>query len=74
MRSDYLVKMANEIAAFHDGSASDPAAAVVDHIRRFWEPRMVSAFVAHLRAGGTGLAPTARAAAQMLGTQAATGG
>ncbi len=70
MRSEYLVKMANEIAAFHDGSASDPAAAVADHIRRFWEPRMISAFVAHLRAGGTDLTPTARAAAQMLGAQA----
>lgn len=66
MKSEYLVKMANEIAAFYDGTEANPAAAVADHIKRFWEPRMIAAFVAHLKAGGEGLTPTTRAAAEKL--------
>lgn len=66
MKSEYLVKMANEIAAFYDGSDADPATAVAQHIKRYWEPRMISAFVAHLQAGGAGLAATAREAAGKL--------
>lgn len=66
MKSEYLVKMANEIAAFYDGSDPDPATAVASHIRRYWEPRMITAFVAHLRAGGAGLTATAREAAGKL--------
>jgi len=66
MRSEYLVKMANDIAAFYDGAEANPAAAVAGHIRRFWEPRMIAAFVAHLQAGGQGLTPTTRAAAEQL--------
>jgi len=68
MKSEYLVKMANEIAAFYDGTEANPAAAVADHLRRFWEPRMIAAFVAHLKAGGAGLTPTTRAAAEQLST------
>lgn len=66
MDSTYLVKMANEIASFYDTTESDPGAAVADHIRRFWEPRMILAFVRHLKAGGDGLTPTTRAAAARL--------
>ena len=66
MKSEYLVKMANEIAAFYDGTDADPAAAVADHIRRYWEPRMIATFVAHLKAGGAGLTPTTRAVAERL--------
>jgi len=66
MKSEYLVKMANEIAAFYDGTDADPVAAVTDHIKRYWEPRMIAAFVAHLQAGGAGLTPTTRAVAERL--------
>ena len=66
MKSEYLVKMANEIAAFYDGTDADPVAAVTDHIKRYWEPRMIAAFVAHLQAGGAGLTPTTRATAKRL--------
>jgi formate dehydrogenase subunit delta len=66
MKSEYLVKMANEIAAFYDGTDADPAAAVTDHIKRYWEPRMIAAFVEHLKAGGAGLTPTTRTVAQRL--------
>jgi formate dehydrogenase subunit delta len=66
MKSEYLVKMANEIAAFYDGSDPDPATAVANHIKRYWEPRMISAFVAHLKAGGAGLTATALGAAGKL--------
>ena len=68
MKSEYLVKMANEIAAFYDSTEANPATAVADHLRRFWEPRMIAAFVAHLKAGGAGLTPTTRAAAEQLRT------
>jgi len=67
MKSEYLVKMANEIAAFYDGADADPPAAVADHLKRFWEPRMLAALAAHLKAGGAGLSPVARAAAERLG-------
>jgi len=66
VKNEYLVKMANEIAAFYDGCDSDPAGKVAEHIRRYWEQRMVRAFVAHLQAGGAGLTPTTRAAAARL--------
>jgi formate dehydrogenase subunit delta len=49
-----LVKMANEIAAFF--AAEPERAAAVDgvagHIKRFWEPRMRTALLAVLDAGG----------------------
>ena len=39
---------------------------VTEHIRKYWEPRMIAAFVAHLQAGGSGLTPTTRAVAEKL--------
>ena len=53
-----LVRMANQIA---QGLAreTDPAAAAAEHLRLYWEPRMIEA----LRAtGGAGLSPLAHEA------------
>ena len=64
----HLVKMANEIGAFF-ASEPDPAVgarAVSDHLRRYWEPRMRTAIVAHAGAGGVGLTPIARQAVLLL--------
>jgi formate dehydrogenase subunit delta len=66
MKSEYLVKMANEIAAFYDGTDPNAVALVTEHIKKYWEPRMITAFVTHLKTGGAGFTPTARAVAEKL--------
>jgi formate dehydrogenase subunit delta len=58
-----LVYLANQIAKFfHIQGEATAAAAVEDHLRKFWDPRMRREIVAHLEAGGEGLSPAARAA------------
>lgn len=62
-----LVRMANQIAAnfsFHE----DAEDRILDHLVRFWAPSMRQALLAHARAGGDGLDPTAAAAALRLET------
>ncbi|GLT00618.1 hypothetical protein GCM10007897_20060 [Sphingobium jiangsuense] len=53
-----LIRMANQIA---QGLAreADPAAAAAEHIRLYWEPRMIKALLA---TGGAGLSPIAQEA------------
>ena len=54
-----MIRMANQIASFFNGSG--PEAAVKDsaeHINKFWDPRMRTALIQHLAAGGEGLEPT----------------
>ena len=68
MNVEHLVSMANDIAAFFD-SDQDKSAAVEGvrfHISRYWEPRMRKAIIAHVGAGGAGLAPTAADAIRKL--------
>ena len=68
MEVERLVTLANDIAAFY-AAWDDPAAAATEmtsHLRRFWEPRMRRALVAHVQGGGEGLVPLARAAALAL--------
>lgn len=64
-----LVAMANDIANFFR-SEPDHAAAVegvVNHIQRFWDPRMRRKIVAHLTEhSGEGLSELARAAVTKL--------
>lgn len=58
-----LVHMANQIARnFGAMRQDDAAAAVADHIRMFWDPRMK----AQIFADGAGLSPVAAAAIEML--------
>ena len=50
MNVDRLVAMVNDIAAFFTAEAGPEApAAVANHLRRFWEPRMRSQIVAAYR-------------------------
>jgi formate dehydrogenase subunit delta len=68
MKTERLVAMANDIAAFF---ASEPdrdvaARATADHLRRFWDPRMRREIVAHGTTGGAGLDAIARAAIGLL--------
>ena len=68
MDVERLVTMANDIAAFFD-SEPDKTVAVEGvrfHISRFWEARMRRAIIEHVKAGGEGLVPTARAAIALL--------
>jgi formate dehydrogenase subunit delta len=39
---------------------------IATHIRKFWEPRMRNAILAHLDAGGAGLDPKVRVAIETL--------
>ncbi len=71
MLPDRLVSMANQIGQFFaaqdsEGSSSAAAEGIADHLRRFWDPRMRAAIVAHLRDGGAGLDPLPRAAVALL--------
>jgi len=67
MSPDRLVYMANQIGKFFTSQRTDKAvAAIVDHMRKFWDPRMRTAIIAHLDAGGAGLDPPVREAVDAL--------
>ena len=56
---------ANQIAAFFATQGEDEAVAgTLDHIRKFWDPRMRRDLVKLAEAGGEGLDPVALAAAK----------
>ena len=64
---DKLVYMANQIGTFFKGQGAELAVAgTADHIKKFWDPRMLTAIFAHLDAGGAGLEPNVRAAIESL--------
>ncbi len=67
MPPEKLVMMANQIGAFFkaQGEAEAPAA-IADHLKKFWEPRMRADIVAHLKAGGAGLEPLVCKGVQLL--------
>ena len=71
MSGDYdakLVRMANQIATFFESQPSDDRAGeVATHLRDFWDPRMRRRLDELLAAGGDGLSPLAREAAERLG-------
>lgn len=65
--NDKLVYMANQIGTFFTSQDVPTASAkIAEHIRKFWDPRMRKAIVAHLDAGGAGLDPAARQAVEAL--------
>jgi formate dehydrogenase subunit delta len=67
MSPDKLVRMANQIALFFQSQDTATAPAMVaDHLRKFWDPRMRKAFIAHAAAGGAGLDPVTAAAVPLL--------
>ncbi|MFC0238874.1 MULTISPECIES: formate dehydrogenase subunit delta [Rhodopseudomonas] len=67
MSPDRLVYMANQIGAFFRSQGADKAVpGIAEHLKKFWEPRMRSAIIAHLDAGGEGLEPEVRAAVEAL--------
>ena len=64
---DRLVRMANQIGAFFMTQGRDKAVpGIAEHIRKFWDPRMRAAILAHLDVGGAGLDPDVRDAVTTL--------
>lgn len=61
MDANKLVRMTNQIAAnFYTGDDADKAAAAVaDHLRRFWSSQMKREIVECRKAGGSGLSEVA---------------
>jgi formate dehydrogenase subunit delta len=73
MAPDKLVMMANQIGSFFISQGPDKAAAeIASHLKKFWEPRMRAAIIAHLRAGGEGLRPEVRLAIEELAREQAS--
>jgi len=67
MKPEKLVMMANQIGTFFASQKGDEAVhGIADHFKKFWDPRMRAALLAHLEAGGEGLAPQVRRAAALL--------
>ncbi len=67
MSSEKLVMMANQIGRFFMPQRGvDPVAAIATHFRKFWDPRMRAAIVAHLDQGGEGLDEPVRQAVLRL--------
>lgn len=57
MNIHHIVKMANQIGQFFEAEPDETQAVsdVASHIKRFWEPRMRQAIIAHVGNGGEGL-------------------
>ncbi len=68
MKTDTLVRMANQIAQFFEPYPHDEALeGVADHIKKFWEPRMREDLFDALDKGeAEGLHPLALEAAEKL--------
>jgi formate dehydrogenase subunit delta len=67
MSPDRLIYMANQIGKFFGSQGHDKAVpGITDHIKKFWDPRMRSAIVAHLDQGGARLDPNVRDAIEAL--------
>lgn len=72
MAPDKLVYMANQIGKFFATQGKDEAVAgTADHLKKFWDPRMRAAILAHLDAGGQGLDPSVRQAIEQLKNEGA---
>lgn len=67
MSAQRIARMANQIArAFAAEGRAEAARDTADHIRKFWDPRMRAELEALVIAGGSGLDPLTREAAQLL--------
>ena len=56
MHTDSLIRMANQIGTFFEAmpDRAEALEGVAMHIKRFWEPRMRRALLAHVDEAGTG--------------------
>jgi formate dehydrogenase subunit delta len=66
-KPEKLIYMANQIGKFWVSQGAEKApAAIAEHIKKFWDPRMRSAILTHLANGGAGLDPWVREAVARL--------
>jgi formate dehydrogenase subunit delta len=64
---DKLVYMANQIGQFFVSQGEEGAVdGIATHLKKFWDPRMRKAIIAHLDAGGAGLDARVRKAVETL--------
>ncbi|MBN9586194.1 MAG: formate dehydrogenase subunit delta [Afipia sp.] len=64
---DRLVYMANQIGKFFHSQGNGKAVpGIAEHIKKFWDPRMRTAILAHLDNGGAGLDPDVKDAVMTL--------
>jgi len=65
---DRLISMANQIGVFFEAQPNreEAVAGIVDHITRFWDPRMRRSITAHVKEGGVGLSAIAMEAVKKL--------
>ncbi len=71
MSADKLVLMANQIGQFFASQGQDKAVpGILNHLKKFWDPRMRAAIEQHLRSGGEGLQPNVRLAVEQLAHEA----
>ena len=67
MRTEKLIMMANQIAAFFAAQGEARAIPqIANHIEKFWDPRMRREITAHVASSGAGLDPLALAAVRSL--------
>jgi formate dehydrogenase subunit delta len=67
MSPDKLAYMANQIGKFFRNKGDDAIVnGTAEHLRKFWDPRMREAIIAHLDGGGSGLDLPVRRAIQQL--------
>lgn len=57
MHIENLIKMANQIGAFFAAEPDQDQAMrdIASHLKRFWDPRMRKAIIAHIDQGAAGL-------------------
>ncbi len=59
MQHEDMVRMANQIASFFNGSGPEVAVKdAAEHISKFWDPRMRAMLLAHIEKGGAELDAT----------------
>jgi formate dehydrogenase subunit delta len=69
MSPDKLVDLANQIGKVFAGEGDDQAlAGIVDHLQKYWNPRMRAMIIGHVARGGQGLDPVVRNAVLLLQT------
>lgn len=69
MDADNLVQMANRIGEFFEAMPDREEAldGIAGHIKRYWEPRMRQALLAHMNEGAAGLTPIVAEAVRSRG-------
>jgi formate dehydrogenase subunit delta len=72
MDIEHLVRMTNDIASFFSAEPATAVQGVVDHIKKFWDPRMRRLIINHYLEGGAGLNDISRAAIGQLERETAS--